>query len=418
MSSIPQHEPVPFWHRLRQITLYPVRGAALAMLVGLTAGSLLGYLPVLGFVFSIIVWGSAYKFAFEILRTTADGHMDAPDAMTSVDGGVVWRFIGLQFVMALVFLAALAGGGPVIGIVVLVLIVLMQPGCIMSLAIDGDFGRAIDPTTTFAIMSRVGAPYFAVFALLLVIQASAATAGEWLSTLMPAVLGELALTLFSFWGLFAAFHLMGYLVYQYHDELGYEPERHRNALPQLGNRDGDLMQQAETLVRDGRPEAAIELLRAEIRSRSVGLDTHELYRRLLRNGNDPGAADEHARVYLNLLMMEKQERRALGLLREALDANPDFVPLQLEHAEQLAERARMSGQSQLAVDAWLAMLRRHPKEDGAVRWALAAALLMVDRLGRDAEARELLLRARAQGGDAEMIGKIDAALKPLQNLPA
>lgn len=408
--------PVPFWHRLRQITLYPFRGAALMMLIGLTLASLLGFLPVLGWLFSLILWFSAYKYGFEILRATADGRLEPPETVLAIDDGVIWRFVGLQIVFAMILFVALATAGPIGGLVVLVLIAFMQPGCIMSLAIDGDFGRAIDPSTAFAIIGRVGAPYFAVFALLFVIQASAATAGSWLSEVMPPVLGDLALNLFSFWGIFAAFHLMGYLVYQYHEDLGYEPETHRNALPGLPDRDRDLLQRAEDFVRDGRPEAALAALREDIGTRAVSLETHELYRRLLHQGSDHTATNEHARQYLNLLMLEKQDRRALGLLREALDANPDFVPMQIEHAEHLADRARLSGQAQLAVDQWQALLRRQPRDVSAPRWALNAALLLVDRFGRDAEARVLLEQARERCDDPALREKIEAALKPLQQL--
>jgi hypothetical protein len=417
MSVTTPPAPPPFWHRLRQITLYPMRGGALAALIGLTLASLLGYVPMIGPLLTLVVWLGAYKFSFEILRSTADGRMEAPEIVQSVDNGVVWRFIWLQVVCIGVVIFGTLFGGVIIGLALLVLIVLMQPGAIMSLAIDGDFGRAIDPSTTFAIIGRVGGAYFAVFGLLFVIQASAATAGEWLEGWMPPVLGALALNLFSFWGLFAAFHLMGYLVYQYHDALGYEPESHRHARPKLADRDGTLLEQAEQLVRDGRNPAAIELLGAEVRSRAVGFDVHELYRRLLRSSGDRSAADDHARLYLNLLVMEKQDRRALGLLREALDANPDFVPMQLEHAEQLVERARASGQAQLALDLGLALLRKHPRNDAAARWALAAALLMVDRFGRDAEARALLEHALAQCNDATLRDKLQSALKPLQALP-
>jgi hypothetical protein len=411
--SAARARPVPFWNRLRQIALYPFRGTALVVLVTLTLGSLLGYLPGVGGIITFILWLSAYKFGFEILRSTADGDLEAPERVVGVGDGVIWRFLGLQFVFMFVLVLALGMGGPLIGLITLLVIAFMQPGCMMSLAIDGSFGRAIDPTTTFGIIGRIGGPYLAAFALLFVIQASAATAGTWVSSFLPGIVGELALTLFSLWGLFAAFHLMGYLVYQYHDELGYTPENHSRALPTLVDRDSALLEQAESMVRDGRTNDALQLLREEIRSRAVTTGTHELYRRLLRPGGDRPAIEDHARLYLNLLMMEKQDRKALGLLREALDANPDFVPMQIEHAEQLATRAQLLGQSQLALDQWLALWRTQRRNPNAPRWALDAALLLSGRYSKDAEARALLEQARGVSSDATLNEKIEAALKPL-----
>src|SRR5690606_27451721 len=145
----------------------------------------------------------------------------------------------------------------------------------------------------------------------------------------------------------------------------------------------------------------------------------------------------HAGQYLNLLMLEagpQHGRRALGLLREALDADATFVPLQIEHAGQLVERARLGGQSQLAVDTWRALLGAHPRHPDAPAWGLAAALMLSDRFGRDDEARTLLMQARqrceeqahlsgsqedsaqeeAQQKNQMLLQKIDAALKALQ----
>jgi hypothetical protein len=334
-------------------------------------------------------------------------------------------------------IAALALGGPVIGLLVVAAIVFQQPGCVISLALDGSLPRALNPATSLGLVARIGWPYLAVFGLLFVIQASALTAGAWLSRVMPPVLADLSVTAVSFWGLFAAFHLMGYLIYQYHDVLGYEPD-HSATLPGRHSADRDLLAEAEDYIRDGQLDTALELLRSETRSRAVGIDVHELYHRLLRQHGDTPALTEHAGQYLNLLMLEagpQHERRALGLLRETLDADAAFVPLQVDHAVQLLERARLGGQSQLAVDTWRALLGAHPRHPNAPAWGLAAALMLIDRLGRDDEAHTLLVEARrrceeqAQRHDSDTTGpaedeaqqknqmlpqKIDAALKALQ----
>lgn len=411
----PPSVPVPFWNRLRPMMLYPLRGASVITLLILTLCSLAAFVPIVGRLVALLVWMAAYKYAFEILRATADGHEDPPESVLKIESGVVWRLLAMQFVYIVAILLAALFGGPVVGLVAIAAIVFLQPGCIMSLAIDGSLLNALNPATAFGIVARVGWPYLAVFGLLFVIQASVATAGYWMAKFVPLLLGGPLLTLVSFWGLFAAFHLMGYLVYQYHEELGYEPEAHRNRLPALYDRDGDLLERAQELVRDGHNDAAMEHLRGEIRTRAVTPAVHDLYHRLLRSAGAPLAErSEHSRQYLNLLMIEKQEARALGVLREALDADPDFAPMQTEHGERLAERARMSGQSQTAADTLRALLRHSPKHPAAPRWALDAALLLVDRLGRDDEARVLLEQAIARCEDEQLREKLEAALKPLQ----
>ncbi|KIQ98373.1 DUF4013 domain-containing protein [Lysobacter sp. A03] len=412
MQISPSAAPVPFWQRLRAITSYPLRGAAFSSLLALTLTSLLGLIPVIGLVFTIVVWIGAYKYAFEILRTTADGRMEAPEVVLGTDNGVVIRLIAMQLIFIAVLLLATVVGGPVTGLATIVLIAFLQPGCIMSLAMDGSLPHALNPATPLTLVSRIGWPYMAVFALLFVIQASMFTATVWLAEVMPPVVADLMVSAVSFWALFAAFHLMGYLVYQYHEVLGYVPTG-TESLPGRRSPDTDLLAEAEGYVRDGQLDTALELLRGEIRSRAVGLETHGLYRRLLQQVGNAAGLSEHAREYLNVLVMEKHDRRAIGLLRESLDADSDFVPMHVPMAEQLIERARLSGQKQLALDARLALLRAHPRDPSAPGWALENALQLLERGDRDQEARALLAQARERCEDEILQAKIDAATKLL-----
>ncbi|MBN8726780.1 MAG: DUF4013 domain-containing protein [Xanthomonadales bacterium] len=403
-------QPEPFWNRLRDIALYPFRGAALSSLVAYALASLLGFLPGIGWLVSAVVWLAAYRYAFEVLVRTANGTMDAPEFATHTDTGVVTRFAFLLLLFAIATILAFALAGVAIGVTVLLLVSLFMPGATMSLAIDGSLPRALNPATPLAIMSRIGGPYLAVFGLLFVIQASAATAGGLLAQFMPALLAELVLNAASLWGLFATFHLMGYLVYQYHDVLGFEPER--SGLPALRTRDSELMEKVGGNVADGDVDAALARIEQEMAERAVPLDTHALYRRLLRTRRDDARLLKHAAPYLNLLLLERKDREALALMREALVLDPAFTPHQSEDGHRLATRARDLGQSQLAIDIWLAMLKRWPRDPARAEWVLAVAPLLAQR-DRLPLARSLLESTAGETGDAEAKSRLGAALAAL-----
>ena len=402
----------PFWQRIPSIALYPGRGAALMTLIALSLAGLLRVIPFIGGIVNILVWLAAYKYAFEILRRTADGYMDPPEVEVSIEDGVVWRFIALQLILIAALLVCVGFGGPKLGLLALVVVAFLQPGMTMMLAMTGSLSSALNPAQSLSLVARVGFPYFAVFGLLLVIQASALMAGAWIAHVMP-LLGPVVLMFALFWAMFSAFHLMGYVLYQSHEALGFEPDALReDAHPMPGAPGGDaLLAQVEPLLRDGKTDEALALLRGEIRTRAVTAEVHEVYRRLLKQSGDPAAVQEHARQFLHQLMQERQDRRALGLLRESLDADPAFVPMETAHAERLAEQARLGGQSQLAVDAYQALLRRYPADANAPQWGLHAAMLLVDRSGRDADARVLLEQARERATDPALQQKIEAALK-------
>src|SRR5690606_40966671 len=55
---------------------------------------------------SIVLWVGAYKYAFEILRASADGRDDAPEVVATAETGTVLRFLAMQLVFVFALLAA------------------------------------------------------------------------------------------------------------------------------------------------------------------------------------------------------------------------------------------------------------------------------------------------------------------------
>ena len=408
----PSIQPEPFWNRLNGIALYPFKDAALVTLIVLSVVSVLSLFPGPGgIIFTIVVWFAAYRYAFEILVHTANGQMLPPELTTHTESGVVWRFFGLWILYWVAIQIAAWLAGPIASTLVMLLLTALMPGAIMSLAIDGNLPHAINPATGLEMIRRIGAPYFAAFGLLFVIQVSAENAGGLLARFMPALVAELLVMTTTLWGLFATFHLMGYLVFQYHDVLGFVPEQ-LGAKPKLRTRDNDLMETVQAHITEGNTDRARALLEEDMRERAVTIDAHELYRKLLKNQDDKAALLKHAIPYLNVLLLEKKDRRALGLLRETLDADPDFTPHQTEDGDRLAQRARDLGQSRLACDLWLAMLKRWPRDPARVDWALSSAELLTQR-DLLPLARAVLERSARGLEDEQQQARITEALEQL-----
>ena len=77
-------EIVPFWNRLREITLYPAHPHALLTIGVLAVCHLAGYFPGVGFILDLLVWIALYKYAFECLRATANGRLEPPEIVEGV----------------------------------------------------------------------------------------------------------------------------------------------------------------------------------------------------------------------------------------------------------------------------------------------------------------------------------------------
>lgn len=299
-----QAAPAPFWTRIPAIATYPLRGSALYALIALTlCGALLVLPGILKLVIAGVLGMATYTYAFDILRHTADGEPDAPRLGYNSFDSAVLRLILLAIALGIVIGAGAVIAGP-FGLTIAYLgTMLLLPGMLISLAIDGSLRRALNPAVSIDMALRIGWPYLAAYGLLYVIQGSGTAAVFFAITYLPPLVRAATVMATSIWTLFASFHLLGYLVYQYHEELGYVPssgEAHERRDP-----DQRLLDEAEQYVRDGHSDEAFQALRGAVRSRAVSLAVHELYQRLLRQHHRNDELREHTRQYINRLLQEK-----------------------------------------------------------------------------------------------------------------
>ncbi|HJT97489.1 MAG TPA: hypothetical protein VJ696_04170, partial [Rhodanobacteraceae bacterium] len=311
-SAAQPPEIVPFWNRLREISTYPMHSSALLTIVVLALCHLVKFLP-FGWFLDLLVWVAMYKYAFECLRASADGRLEPPEVSAGVEDSLGWKQIWLQvafIVMALVGFML----GPVVGLVVLLVLGLSWPGAIMSLAMDENLGHALNPATWTAIFARIGWPYLALVALYFVFFVSQSYAQVFVAAILPTFLAIIVVNVITNYVIVATFHLMGYLIYQYHDEVGYEPAAHAMpARPVIRDEDQETLDQAAALVRDGKPEAASDLIGQQLRGRGGSEALHAQYRKLL---TVLGRRDEllrHGREWIGILLAQDKDRRAVDV---------------------------------------------------------------------------------------------------------
>jgi len=382
-------EIVPFWNRLREITLYPAHPHALLTIGVLAVCHLVGNLP-FGFILDLFVWIAIYKYAFECLRATADGRMEPPEIAVSVEDSLGWDQIKLQAIFLLLNVAAFLLLGPIGGTIVTIILAIALPGAIMSLAMDQNLLLALNPGTWFAILSRMGWPYLAVAALYFVFTVSEHTAQSLVAPILPPVIRELVFYFIAHYVIVATFHLMGYLIYQYHEEVGYEPAAAAPTLQRIADPDQSLLDEAAHLVRDGKPEDAADVLRQEIRGRGGSEGVHSQYRKIL---GVLGRRDEqlkHDREWIGMLLAQDKDRRAVDVARECLDLDPAFELANPDDVARVAQKAVDLGNTQVALKLLSAFIKSHPRHRDVPRNALLAARVLAERMGKDDVAKKLL----------------------------
>jgi hypothetical protein len=272
---------------------------------------------------------------------------------------------------------------PLLAILLGIFVLIALPAAVMTLAMTESLLAALNPVTWVQIMKTTGLAYVltSVFVLFMLISQS------WLEGIVLPLVGHsvLLLTLVSWaitaYFMAASFHLMGYLLYQFHDELGIESD----VAATRSQRDSGnpLVAEASGLVRDGQPDEAARLLREEIERRGAEPEVHDFYRRLLSSRGDHTALAAHGRTYIPVLLHAHENvDRAVEVAAECLAADSGFRPKEPGDVLPIARRAFERNQHRLVLDLSSGFGKRHPRHPDLPELYFLAAQSLVEQSGK------------------------------------
>ena len=214
----------PFWNRLGAFFRYPFHLDPLLVIGICTLVPLLLTANLIGLIISLLLFMALLKYTYAVINRTADGHMTPPPLAEAFSGDG----FGIVFLQLLVFvlmgaLVAAAGmlGGPLLAVVATALVMLALPASIMVLAMEQSVGAAVNPLNLAALISRIGWPYFLLYGYLILLSLASGAAQEFaVNHFSPWLAHPLAGFLNSTFTLIL-FHMLGYLLFQYQEELGF-----------------------------------------------------------------------------------------------------------------------------------------------------------------------------------------------------
>jgi hypothetical protein len=333
----------PVWQVISRFFRYPFNASVLPVLALISVASLLTFVPVLGFFIWLLLWAMLFKLSYEILSSTASGMMDGPPSVTQMSDGIMFKHIGLLLGMGLAYgLLVGLSGSVLLAIGLGLFLMLALPAAMMTLAMTQSLLQALNPVIWIQIMRTTGWAYLLTTLFLLLMLMSQAQAEAWL---LPLVGGSLALlsvisTFISGYFMAASFHLMGYLLYQFHEDLGIDVTATELRGPSNRDDQHPLVSEANALVREGQVDEAAKMLGEEIRLNGAERPVHDHYRKLLLSRGDRGALLEHGRGYIPMLMHSLGDKAAaLDILADCLESDPGFRPANPDDILPLAQTA-------------------------------------------------------------------------------
>jgi hypothetical protein len=407
---------VPFWERLRAILAYPLQTEALLTISLLAGLRLFSILPGVGWILNLLITVAILRYAAEVLVVSANGSTDAPSGYSTPDevGWVVLKVQILLAVMAVVLgMVGVAVGLGWAALLIPVAIGLGTPAALMYAAIDEDALGAINPAMWLQTFLRIGWPYLGAALLCVVIMYSEANAKSFTVPFLPMPLAIVVHYFISHYATVVTFHLLGYLVYQYRNELGFEVAAKPKPLARARDRDQSVLDESEALAANGNTQGAASVLGEHIAERGGTDAVHGRYRKLLTLHNDAAALEKHSREYLNVLIAHERWPRALEFWTECRNTQPGLWPSDPSQVLELIEKANELGKPELAMKFANGFSRQYPTHGTVPAVHLAVAKVLALFMNKREEARKLLEDTRAAYPRSKTVPAIDEYLATL-----
>ena len=387
----------PFWQDIWRFYRYPLAPAPLLFMVALAAfNAVVGWLvPAIEFIVPILLVIVFIKYAYVALEQTAQGHMTPPpvDVDTLTDElELPFKQIFLVFALFTVNMLVYDAGGVLAFAPVLALSVLALPASVMILATEHSFLRALGPVTLWRFTRGIGPPYFILCGFLFLLLAAFATAAEIMMRFAPPVLTTFMISLLAMYFLLIMFHLMGYAIYQYHEDLSYEVSVAAHEQEAAGEAEpaNPALAQVEILLSEGRMEEAAEHLARLVEQAPGDLEVRERYHRLLLARGDAAALTGHAGDYLARLLRERRAAQAITAYMDCQRLDPQWRPDDARVRIQLAQLLRHGSHGRVALRLLNHFHRDFPRHPLIPEAYLLAAQIMCENFGEDDKARQIL----------------------------
>lgn len=390
----------PFWARIPSFFAYPFQGQPLTFMIfcAVSAAVLMTLGPPVSFL-ALVVLLLFYKYAYAVLNDTAHGHLRARPQF----GDALLTDLELPLKQVVIFLILaylnfkvhrLFGAGPFY--LSFAITYFLLPASIMVLAVENSMLRAINPLMLGMFIYRVGWSYLILWFFLFVLSTGMEVASGFLYENLPPIIFFLGYLLVSFYFIIVMFHMMGYAIYQHHEELGMSIEE-TQTMESFAKRHQEVvgegppeMAEVEVLIKEGKLPEARDRLLALTRDYPADLAAWRKLFRILVMLNDADTMRTAAKQFISRQFAENNIREAAACYLEAAKVAPDFRPASAEQRFELASYFSQGVEPRATVALLNNLHGDFPMFERIPEAYMLVARLLSERFNQDDKARAVL----------------------------
>ncbi len=379
---------VPFWNRIGAFFRYPFHSDPLIVIAICTLVPLMAPENLLGIAIWFVLALALMKYTYAVINHTAEGHLQPPPVLEAFTGNgfsiVFLQLLVFVLMGGLVATAAMVGG-PILMMLAIAFVVLALPASIMVLAMDRSVGAAVNPATLAVLISRIGTPYFLLYGYLILLTLASGVAQDFALNHFPVWVSQpLAGFLNSTFSLIL-FNMLGYLLYQYREELGLgaveeevAPDEDRHQRDRSARFDADI----DMNLKDGNYDRVQSMLKEALkRDRNNGHRLEQLYRLLMARNDLDELYRNHPRL-LGWLADTNNGDGMMALLERLYKAEPGFRLEDPELSVRCARILYLRGHYRMTLRLLQDFHKRFPDSDQLAPAYLLVAQTLANGLGQ------------------------------------
>ncbi|MCP3899280.1 MAG: hypothetical protein GY707_06175 [Desulfobacteraceae bacterium] len=399
----------PFWTRLTKIFAYPFSKNPLTLSLILTL--LVCFLSWVPFV-SLVSYAILIKYAFSILNTTMHGNLNPPkidELFTTEDFGpvikqwIMYAAIGLGGVFVFIKL------GVFIGIVYIVIVSYSLPSMIMLLVTSEKLGHALNPVMFIGFAFKIGKGYLIMWFFLVLLLSAPGALGYYIMQYLPGFSQKFLITFGENMYTFITYHLMGYVILQYHENIGHEidyenfqentkTKQNQQQGGQKTNQNSELeidgqseiTGQVELLTREGKlDEAIVYIKEATSESGITSLVLLERYYNLLKLKKQIPDMISQGNVYLHKLIKINAKDKACQVYIDCATANKQFKPAARDLVK-IGAWLKQANKVKASTNAYSRLINFYPDNRLVPKTYFILSQIYNEQLGNKAQAEKII----------------------------
>jgi len=312
----------PFWLRLPKFFLYPLQPVPLVLTLVL---AFVGAIFNMSIIIQTAIWIVMMKYAYAVLINTGRGSLRAPAVtweMINNDIGQVFKQFVIFFIIGVAATLMFSHTGAIGGFSFLAVAAVFIPAMIMVLVATNSVTHALNPMIFVPIVSRIGGRYFLMYLFLLFLYSAPSALFAYFPFKLPFPVWKFIALFFNQYYSLVSYHLMGYVLLQYNEEIGYHVDyEHFMDNSEKGPRkevddNEKLLNNLGVLVQKGRYDDALALIRSETGGKFENIELSDRYLQLLRLAGEKQEVFSHGRSHLDLLVQQNKKQKAVDLYEQ------------------------------------------------------------------------------------------------------